>query len=140
MMIIKHSTVIDKPLDEVVEYFMLEGKWRDWHQDLIEINLIEGIMLTEGAKYELVYTQATHHVKILEINLPVHIKYEFTIGNIKHELEYKFREHDDHVHFNVTYDYKFNWTQLLVRLFAKSPLTKFTQSEVEGIKQFIESN
>lgn len=139
-MLIKQSTIINKALDDTVEYFLLDGKWKEWHQDLKDIKLVEGMILTQNAKYELKYENATHYATIIDIRLPNQIKYLFEIGNIKLEITYTFREHDDHVHFNADYNYKFNWTQILVRLISKSILTKHTKSEVDAIKEFIETN
>ena len=131
------STVIEKPIDEVV--FALIDKdeqlQREGYQD---IKLIEGIQNTEGS-LEMITNQVGTQLSrsVINVNLPHSITYHLHEAHM--EFEHHFREHDDHVHYKLIVRSVGNKVFQFLSNFLKRKVERTMNEIVQEFKKYCES-
>ena len=136
---LKYSTIINKPIDEVVGILLDLDETPNYTPGLKSMELAEGILHTENSVYILDYGTAVVRTRIIDVHLPQMITYQRRSGKNTITTKHEFREHDDHVHYKMTFEVKSKGIRGLLQKMYKNRLQEDIEKLGEKFKDYVES-
>lgn len=137
------NTIINKPLNEVVELFDNEENMFEWMEGLQSVELLEGERGKKGAKSRMKFEMGKRKIEmietILESKLPERMVTAYAAKGVNNIIFTKMEAQGDKTKYIAEQEFRFKGLMKLMGWLMPGAFKKQSQKYLEDFKQFAES-
>ena len=138
------STIINKPVNEVVELFDNEENMFKWMEGLQSVELLSGEKGKKGAKSKMKFITGKRELEmvetILESNLPERMVTAYAAKGVNNIIFTKMEAQGDKTNYIAEQEFKFKGMMKLMGWLMPGAFKKQSLKYLEDFKKFAESN
>ena len=138
------STIINKPVNEVVELFDNEENMFKWMEGLQSVELLEGEKGKKGAKSKMKFELGNRKIEmiesILESSLPERMVTAYASRGVNNIIFTKMEAEGDKTKYIAEQEFRFKGLMKLMGWLMPGAFKKQSQKYLEDFKRFAESN
>lgn len=138
------ETIIDKPIDEVLEKFEDKASYSKWQKGFISLELIEGEEKAIGSKYRLKYDMGKRKVEMIETlkvyDLPREFTATYEAKGVWNEVKNYFEPTEDgKTRYRTDNEFQMKGAMKIIQWLMPGAFKKQSQIYLDHFKTFVET-